>query len=282
MKHAPPALGRSGLLALATLGLTLVYYLSYLHPLAAGNDQLRQRAAARRLATETHPPARPDDNNHRIGKLPGDKQRALDLVRLVSVADKFGLRIAQRSYEEQHKTDKDPIRLTGRLKIEASYPSVRAWLEEVTTTMPALSVTTLHFERPEDAGRFLKINLEFLYLSTSADHAAPPLSDATTIPNARLEKYIDPFAMPVIRTKTAPISLPKVAEVSFPFDYGGRYVTVGSEVVLLIEGDEVHRVRPGERVAGTAFRLDTADRDELQFTNLNTNRRLSLPIGSPP
>lgn len=278
-------LGRSGVLALGLWCAALTALFSFVLPLSRGNEQLRRLVAERRPDTGRKIAELPE---RRIAPLPGEATRARDLVMLTSSAERRGIRITQRSFAEPPTPEAGPVRLSGRIVAAGAYPSIRRWLAEITPAMPTLSIRNLRLERPEAPGQALQMSLEFDYLSTrgagSASLPVPGPGPVASVSAPFAGPFADPFALPAPDTppSASARSTVPIAAAALPFAYGGRYQTSGTDIVLLTVGDEVYRVRAGEVVADGAFRLDSADREALQFTHLPSNRRLSLPIGHLP
>ena len=271
--------GRSVVFAIGAWVLALVFYFSTVQSLVHENERL-SFLEADRAAPAANPPA--NQPQFSLDNLPGEARRTRDLARMLAFADQSGLRITQRNFAEQTKADSGLIRLTGRLTAEAPYTAHRAWLDEILSAMPSLSIQTLRFDQPGEPTSSVQMSLDFIYLSTSRVRQAEPAEDMTTrrIPTDFAATVSDPFNRPPAQppnrrvTREAPATV-----VTLPFAFSGRYESTGSDIYLLTASDNIHRVRPGETIGQTEFRLDSVDREALHFTHLPTSARLSLPIG---
>lgn len=280
-------LGRSGLIALGIGLLGLIGLVSHVAPLGLENSSLERQLAAKLQEREAQngPPSPAVEALQFLQSLPGDQQRAKDIAQLSMLARNHGLLVSQMGFEEDgRQTPLTPFKtLNGRIALEGPYLSIRKWLNEILSTMPNLAISTFRMNRSAAVDDRLQARVEFIYHS----QASPTENAAEDARPRRLrhlpqeaEPTVDPFGFsaaprPVVRTQPAPDHPPPL-----PIAYGGSYRAANEDVFLLIEGDNVHRVRVGETLPGGQYRLDSAVGDHLELVHLPSAHRYPLPIGS--
>lgn len=79
-----------------------------------------------------------------------------------------------------------------------------------------------------------------------------------------------PVRPPVGRPAAAPPTVEPAAETSLV--YGGRYAEGDSEAVLLVDGAVVHRVRIGDAVGTTGYRVEAATAASITLRHAGSGR----------
>lgn len=285
-------LGRSDLVALGIgiLGLMVLFF--QVLPLGRDNAVLKQRISAlstSALAGETNRPSRQrhSDAQEFLRTLPSDRQRAEDIAQFLVLARNHGLRIDQMDFQEAGRQASDsPLNsLQGRISAEGPYASTRNFLNDAWAKMPNLAISSIRLTRPAASGNSLQAKLEFVYYSSLAGTEKP---DASPAPNRSrpLPDDAAPTANPFGTALAVRPSTPPGQEAddppSLPLTYGGSYRSAGEEFHLLMEGDNVYRVRVGETLLNGQFRLDLADRYHIELVHLPSSRRYPLLTGNVP
>jgi hypothetical protein len=280
-------LGRSDLIVLGIGLLGLIGLVSHVAPLALDNASLERRLVANTQERKTPSglPSPAVEALQFLQSLPGDQQRTKDIAQLSILARNHGLLVSQMSLEEDGRQMSAALikTLNGRIALEGSYLSIRKWLNEILATMPNLAISTFRMTRSPTAGDRLQARVEFIYHSqispteNAADDARP--RRLRHLPE-EAEPTVDPFGFsatprPVVRTPPAPDKSPPL-----PIAYGGSYRSANEDVFLLIEGDNVHRIRVGETLPGGKYRLDSALGDHLILVHLPSAHRYPLPTGN--
>lgn len=218
-----------------------------------------------------------------IEHLPDDRLRAGQMALLPSLAKKHGVSLSQVSMDESGPPTRgtELKALNGRITGEGGYAEIRNWLNQIWREMPSLAITSLRLARRPGGGK-LQLRLEFDYYSRLAGNQGAAMKSRFERPLPALAALAgDPFGRAgagAAQAKPKPAADPVP---SLPFTYGGSFRTGGQELHLLIEGDEVHRIRVGETFSNGVFRLESADRSRLELTHLPSARRSSLLTGNP-
>lgn len=280
-------LGRSDLIVLGIGLLGLIGLVSHVAPLALDNVSLERRLVAKTQERDTPsgPLSQAVEAQQFLQSLPGDQQRAKDIAQLSTLARNHGLLVSQMSFEEDgRQMSAAPFKtLNGRIALEGSYLAIRKWLNEILTTMPNLAISTFRMNRSATVDDKLQARVEFIYHSqtsvteNTADEVRPRL--LRHLPE-EAEPTADPFGLSatprlVVRTPPAPDTPPPL-----PIAYGGSYRSANQDVFLLIEGDNVHRIRVGETLPGGQYRLDSALGDHLILIHLPSTHRYPVPTGN--
>lgn len=240
-----------------------------------------QISSLENAAAETDPSARQTaDIDRFLATLPNNSQRSKDLVEISRLARMNGLRLDQLQFDELAAAEDNRLKaLTGRMTITGAYGSIRRWLHDVLFAMPGIAVSSLKLGASGEDRLLRQLRIEFVYYSnpTSPDRPAPPPDKATPV---IVDPILDPFRAEVtIRPLPAPTVKP--AELPAPpYSYGGSVRTGDGEFFLLIEDGYEFRIRIGETLPGGNYRLERADRQQLELIHLPTNRHITLPTGS--
>lgn len=291
LKRIGARVSRSDLVVLALGALGLVGFVSHIAPLGRENALLEQEISANRQNRRPTGPSLPQspDAQKFLESLPGERQRAEDIAQLSVLARSHGLHISQMAFQEaEHRPPSDSTlrTLNGRIAVEGPYSSIRKWLDEAWGRMPSAEISTLRLSRSADAPGKLRSQLEFAYYSRSSSAGAAPTQALRRQrpgepPNAG-GAIFDPFGLPPINRIRQPAQVKNDAgnEPPMPFTYGGSYRSTDNEVYLMIEGDNVHRIRLGETLPGDQFRLEAADPYRVELIHLPSSRRYTLLTGN--
>lgn len=280
-------MNRPDLVIVVIGALGLLVFVSLLVPLRRENVSLAQQlsAATQDRRPESSPVAGAPEVLRFVRALPNDRQRAEDIARMPLLARKHGLQLSQMRFDEaDRQADGQLNALNGRIAVEGSYLSIRKWLNDVWEGMPSLAISSLRLNPTADADGKLQAQLEFVYYagvaSAGVSGEASPHQRSRPLPGEASPKA-DPFRV-ALESRRPATTAPNVpaSQPPFPFTYGGSYRSADNEVYLLIEGDNVHRVRIGETLADEQFRLDKADRHRLELIHLPSSSRYTLLTGN--
>lgn len=268
-------------LLLILVGVCVLF--AYILITAQSNANLAaQISSLENAAAKTDPSARQTaDIDRFVTALPNNRQRSKDLVEISRLARMNGLRLDQLQFDELAAAAEDNRlkALTGRMTITGTYGSIRRWLHDVLVAMPGIAVSSLRLGASGEDRLLKQLRIEFVYYSnpTSPDRPAPPSDKATPV---IVGPILDPFRAE-LTMRPLPAPTVKPAELPAPpYSYGGSVRSGDGEFFLLIEDGNEFRIRVGETLPGGNYRLERADRQQLELIHLPTNRRLSLPTGS--
>lgn len=287
-----PELGRTDLVAVGIGVFSLMVLFFQVLPLGRENAILKQRISA--LSTSAHvgktdraSQQRHYDAQEFLRSLPGNRQRAEDIAQFSVLARNHGLRIEQMDFQEtgRQASDSPLSSLHVRITAEGPYPSTRKFINDTWAKMPNLAISAMRLTRPAATGNSLQAKLEFVYYSSFAGKGKP---DAGPAPNRsrplpeEAAPTVNPFGIFLAVRPSTPRGQEAEDPPLLPLTYGGSYRAAGEEFHLLMDGDNVYRVRVGETLLNGQFRLDSADRYRIELVHLPSSRRYPLLTGNVP
>lgn len=286
------AFGRADLVAVGIGALSLTVLLFQALPLGRDNAVLKQQVTALSTSAPAGQTDRLSQQRHFdvqefLRALPSDQQRAEDIAQFSVLARNHGLQIDQMDFQEVGRQASDsPLNsLLGRITAEGTYSSTRNFLNDAWVKMPNLAISSIRLTRPAAAGNKVQAKLEFVYyssLSTTERASASPAPIRSRHLPVEAVPTANPFEPSLAVRPPAPPKREENDPPLLPLAYGGSYRSAGGEFHLLLEGDIVYRVRVGETLPNGQFRLDSADRYQVELVHLPSSRRYPLPTGNVP
>lgn len=267
--------------ALILLGAGLLFLLLALVPLARQIDLQARTVAA--PEANTAEPSGGSISRRFLHSLPDPTRREKDLSRLAETAREHGLTIGQISVDDPAVNDNSrPLSSqTGKIVVEGNYGAIRRWLADTMKASPGLAISALQISPVPNREPIRVARIDFIFFASTTGGSRPNDQPASLAPaTAQAAPEIDPFGLPAPRQTAVRRAEPAPERtVALPYTYGGSLRSAGEDIYLLIEGEQVIRVKIGDTLPGGQFRLDGATVGQLELTHLPSKRPLHLSIG---
>jgi hypothetical protein len=174
--------GRPGLLGLALLIGTALFFLSTHLPVASEVAALRADLAAQPLS---HPPVAPlvADPSGAAPALPTRADVPAILLQLFNKATQARLAVDAGRYEVNATRSSGVVRYQISFPVTGPYPQIRSFLDSTLATMPALALTDLVLERKSIADGNVEAQIRMtVYAAAPGAGARPGAGSATAAP----------------------------------------------------------------------------------------------------
>lgn len=267
--------------AFILLGASLLFLLLALAPLARQVDSQTRAIAAQEAATAE--PSGGSTSRRFLHSLPDPTRREKDISRLTEAAREHGLTVGQISVDDPAASDNSrPLSSqTGKIVVEGSYGAIRQWLADTMKASPGLAISALQISPVPNREPIRVARLDFIFFASTTGGGRPNDRLASPAPaTAQASPEIDPFSWPAPRQTAVRRAEPAPEPIAtLPYTYGGSLRSAGADIYLLIEGEQVIRVRIGDTLPGGQFRLDGATVGQLELIHLPSKQSFHLSIG---
>jgi hypothetical protein len=139
--------GKSGLVGLALVGASAVFFLSTQLPITDEVSQLREDLASAKAHASVAPRLGSMSGPQTLGTLPARGQMPQLLGILLQQAEAAQLSIETAKYETSSVKSGTLVRYRVAFPVEGSYPQVREFVDAVLKAMPALAIDQLSITR---------------------------------------------------------------------------------------------------------------------------------------
>ncbi len=172
MRHWLPRLGWPGILAIGLLAISPPFYLSAIRPMQQRLDVAQRSAvSAQELVSKNGNTVRgggysPREQLAEFYKFfPPEKTSPLWLEKLVTVAEKNGLKLNDGEYKVTRDKSGQLMRYRIILPVQGKYPQIRKFLASLATEIPIMALENVQFERKDITDSTVQVKIKLvLYL----------------------------------------------------------------------------------------------------------------------
>lgn len=258
----------------ALLGLTLAGLIA---------DALRLRAYwAEVVARNDIVLAQSTDRN----RIPGSPSEATQgdshefAQRIVAEAAKASIKLNEIRPLDSRSAEGSPT-TDLRISADGQYADLLGWLQRSLLATPATELARLQLEAIHDSPYPVRMIARFQHNPRWASDKGATDSLANTPwtsyqSEGELLRGETKRATPIVRTSLPP-SPPSQKTAPPPLRYGGRYERGGVTHIVLLHEQSVLRVRPGELVGTTGYRLLSETEDAILLEEVRNQSQHTLP-----
>jgi hypothetical protein len=300
--------GRTGLVGIALLFAAAIFLFSTYLGVADEVEGLRAELAAQRKPARTAGD-RPADPAAVVRALPARSDMPVILHQLFAEAVRAKLAVDTGKYEVNATKESAVVRHQITFPVTGPYPQIRALVDSVLASMPAVALDELVLERKtiSDADVDAQIRLTAFTVPGSPDRPSPragstdrdvapaavqPAASPGTPARGVPDRVVLPsfasslFAqhswvvIPPAPPPAAPPPPPEPTAPPLPFTYLGSYAPEGQPTVYFLgNGDRLIDAHVGDRLEGV-YQLESASGGQLVFVYTPLNTRQVLAAGA--